>query len=545
MRVAVLAAIVAAEPHSGHNCDEHWEQVRWEMSQIFTPDLDITRVMACLSTPECKDTSAILLVDALTCSSEVLPTVTSSVPCTLGMLHYMLVCALQMWLQGHFRQSALYYDHALGFLALTKGSLDGSKWPLWTGQVLQNWQNFLNVAFPASAIIAEERGTGNGTYLSVGLPVQQNSSWWTTGPRRSSYCPPQGDQFEGLKELSMKEEGTPSVLCAVPLVWPGEEAAAQAIAETYGAECDRLVFFLASPDAETAEAARQVLMGYLPGAEVVDLAKHWPEMLRDRPSALAAHGRKGISGANQKDLLLFAYLAASNLTDWVCRVETDSYFIPANFRRFVRGRRLEAKESFYLGSLAYWHLHFEPRMLFNEQVQCLSKAAVERLGTAVSNAPWASEASYARDIMLGLCLAEVGIGPYPDVADAWGREYFLNYRMEDMAMHAPYRAYGDMMPDPRHIESNAAIHWRGKAHIFMPCLETNQFWASPYPISFHDYKDVGQMRQVHEIFLGNAKCEGCPAGYLPLIAERWKMDECSIRCFVCTCVTNSERESGR
>ena len=26
------------------------------------------------------------------------------------------------------------------------------------------------------------------------------------------------------------------------------------------------------------------------------------------------------------------------------------------------------QESFYLGSLAYWHLHFEPRMLFNEQV---------------------------------------------------------------------------------------------------------------------------------------------------------------------------------
>jgi len=26
---------------------------------------------------------------------------------------------------------------------------------------------------------------------------------------------------------------------------------------------------------------------------------------------------------------------------------------------------------------------------------------------------------------------EVGIGPYSDVADRWGREYFLNYRMED------------------------------------------------------------------------------------------------------------------
>eukprot|EP00435_Cladocopium_sp_Y103_P017458 s4575_g4.t1 len=114
------------------------------------------------------------------------------------------------------------------------------------------------------------------------------------------------------------------------------------------------------------------------GAEVVDLAADWPQMLRDRP----------ISGANQKDLLLFAHLARDDsLTDWVCRVETDSYFIPANFRRF---------EPFYLGSLAYWHLHFEPRMIFNEQVQCMSRATVKRLGRAVSKAPWASEASYAR-----------------------------------------------------------------------------------------------------------------------------------------------------
>jgi len=446
------------------------------------------------------------------------------------MLHYMLVCALQMWLKGYYRQSVLYYDHALGFLALTKGSLDGSNWPVWTGQVLQNWQNFLKAAFPAAGIVVEERRSGDSTYLSVAPPVHSTSNWWTTGPRRSSYCPPPGGHLEGLVQDGENERKDASVLCAVPLVWPGEEGAAKAIVETYGPECDRLVFFVASPDAETAAAAKQFLTGHLSGAEVVDLAADWPQMLRDRPSALAAQGRKGISGANQKDLLLFAHLARDmgSLTDWVCRVETDSYFIPANFRRFVRGRQLEPEEPFYLGSLAYWHLHFEPRMIFNEQVQCMSRATVERLGRAVSKAPWASEASYARcevvpghrgDVMLGLCLAEVGIGPYSDVADRWGREYFLNYRMEDMVMHAPYNAYGDMMPDPRKIESNAAIHWRGKAHIFMPCLEINQFWASPYPISFHDYKDTSQLRHVHDIFMGRAKCEGCPAGYNPSIAK--------------------------
>eukprot|EP00435_Cladocopium_sp_Y103_P004910 s2331_g1.t1 len=267
MRVAVLGVIVAAEPHSGRqNCDDgHWGQVRQEMWQIFKPDLDITRVTTCLAAPDCEDVASILLADALTCSSEVLPTVTSSAPCTEGMLHYMLVCALQMWLKGYYRQSALYYDHALGFLALTKGSLDGSEWPVWTGQVLQNWQNFLKAAFPAEGIVAEKRRSGDSTYLSVAPPVHSTSNWWTTGPRSSSYCPPPGGHLEGLVQDGDNERKDASVLCAVPLVWPGEEGAAKAIVETYGPECDRLVFFLASPDAETAAAAQQFLTGHLSG----------------------------------------------------------------------------------------------------------------------------------------------------------------------------------------------------------------------------------------------------------------------------------------
>lgn len=55
----------------------------------------------------------------------------------------------------------------------------------------------------------------------------------------------------------------------------------------------RLVFFLASPDEETAFMAKEVLQRY-PGAEVVNLANEWPNMLRDREATLAAHGRKRI-----------------------------------------------------------------------------------------------------------------------------------------------------------------------------------------------------------------------------------------------------------
>eukprot|EP00438_Fugacium_kawagutii_P036342 Skav232455 [mRNA] locus=scaffold75:35795:38830:- [translate_table: standard] len=123
--------------------------VRLEMWQIFTPDLDITRF------------------------------------------------------SSQNRTVLRYYDHALGFLALAKGALlsviQAKKRreqlfatpvaPAWTaptglygrakcfrtGRVLAT-RNFLHAAFPASAIVAEERMTGESAlpfrYLPVGGAIR-------------------------------------------------------------------------------------------------------------------------------------------------------------------------------------------------------------------------------------------------------------------------------------------------------------------------------------------------------------------------------------
>ena len=99
-------------------------------------------------------------------------------------------------------------------------------------------------------------------------------------------------------------------------------------------------------------------------AHVVDLAAEWPDILRDRAEALHAAGRQQVSGANQKDLLIFAHLQGrkrDKKVDWVCRIETDSYFAPSNFRRFVRGGNkhgtpLDPSEPFFLGRLSYWQV---------------------------------------------------------------------------------------------------------------------------------------------------------------------------------------------
>eukprot|EP00747_Dinoflagellata_sp_TGD_P018556 gnl/TRDRNA2_/TRDRNA2_126577_c2_seq1.p1 gnl/TRDRNA2_/TRDRNA2_126577_c2~~gnl/TRDRNA2_/TRDRNA2_126577_c2_seq1.p1 ORF type:complete len:193 (+),score=16.25 gnl/TRDRNA2_/TRDRNA2_126577_c2_seq1:272-850(+) len=174
-------------------------------------------------------------------------------------------------------------------------------------------------------------------------------------------------------------------------------------------------------------------------------------------------------------------------------------------------------------------MHYEPRLIFNEQVQCLSRAAVSRLAATVLAAPVASEPSYMRceiapghrgDLMLALCLTEAGVVPHRDVMDHRGREYFLNYPLEDMAQYRPEAAFGPAARDPRAYGTDAAMHWKGKSHIFMPCLGRNEFWVSPFPVSFHNYKDPAKLWGVHEILRGRQSCgTACPRGYVPQLAK--------------------------
>merc|ERR1719203_964333 len=91
----------------------------------------------------------------------------------------------------------------------------------------------------------------------------------------------------------------------------------------------------------------------------------------------------------------------------------------------------------------------------------------------------------------------------------------MNYRLEDMARYRPELGIGFEARDPRKYDSDAGIHWKGKAHFFLPCMRQQELWASPYPISFHDYKDPEGLRGVHDTLLGRQPCAHCPAGYSP------------------------------
>ena len=63
------------------------------------------------------------------------------------------------------------------------------------------------------------------------------------------------------------------------------------------------------------------------------------------------------------------------------------------------------------------------------------------------------------------------------MTDAWGREYFLNYRLEDMPLYDPRR--WSTTPDVRHLEL-PAMHWHSKAHLHLPCHDLRKKHSPPF-----------------------------------------------------------------
>lgn len=544
---------------------------------VFNETVDLGGLMACLADkdgcdhgPELDAPRYFIESDSMHCSDDHLPMAGSTKTrdafrrlgfgdkdCPAGVVHWMLFCALQMWVRKKHRQSVLYFDHALSFLFSAMDCIEGSDWPLWPGQILRNYRVFLSAAFPPGPLEVEQKEAENGSYYEVAGPhVSQNDFKWENGLRSGLYCPPfDSDTVDGATDAEDSQyfgaapvpETAPTVLCAVPVMWPADQEAIAMILETYGPACDKVLFFIAAPDPEiglVTSRGVQIVNEWAEQAiesngiakatvEVIDLAAHWPVMLRDSASANPSKDERYevYPVVVQKDLLMFLHAAESGFSEeWMCRIETDSYFAPANFRRFVAGRGLDPDVPHFLGSTSYWGIHFEPRIVFNEQVQCLSKAAVLKLGAVLRPIPVTRmEVSYMMcsigpgrrgDLMLAICLAEAGIVPSTDVVDRWGREFFVNYQMQEVPFNTP--VVGQL---PNVFESDAVQHWKGKSHYYLTCLLELKYWVSPFPISFHNYKDARTIRWLHGVISGKFPCgAGCPEGYQPprLATLPWK-----------------------
>eukprot|EP00397_Hematodinium_sp_SG-2012_P034804 GEMP01037366.1.p1 GENE.GEMP01037366.1~~GEMP01037366.1.p1 ORF type:complete len:431 (+),score=87.16 GEMP01037366.1:303-1595(+) len=392
---------------------------KWEISYFW---LHAEELLRCKLTPGCEgDGLPQGIWDAMPCNRELLYQVDATMACAIGMMHLMTACVLKMWAEAQYRQSSLYFDQALGFLVL---SLDCEEqhtyeWPISTSMILGNYNRFIAAAFPSGPLRIEHRDG----YDAAGPIVRKNAFQWRTHETWLS-CP---------EEPAAKPPQNISVACLVPVMWPAEKESYDVIRETWGAECDAIYFFVAV--AEGAELPE----------DVVNLSSFFPSIIHDAvASKLDGNQRPRASGANQKDLLLFAWAAEYlGAFDWFCRIETDGYFSTENFKRMAPEDH--KNQAIFLGATMLWTTHFEPRLIVQEQPQCLSSKALHRLHNVVARASWTESPSYLEcelapghrgDLVLALCLNDAFVTPKISV-DARGRDFFVAYPWESQRHYRP------------------------------------------------------------------------------------------------------------
>ena len=208
--------------------------------------------------------------------------------------------------------------------------------------------------------------------------------------------------------------------------------------------------------------------------------------------------------------------------EWICRLDIDTYFLAPNFLRFVLDRDLDPRKPWFLGMPQAWHKHFEPLLYHAEEAKCFSAVAWRRLAAHLATVPTSGHAAdsafdrcaraagHREDLMLAVCFRELGIFPL-DTTDERGRAVFVNFPLEHIANYTPPRM--PLMPDPRNFitveNSDRAQHWAGRIPTYLPCLEDNAHWVSPFPVNFHGYKLAPAMRRIHAVLRGWEPCDWC------------------------------------
>lgn len=200
-----------------------------------------------------------------------------------------------------------------------------------------------------------------------------------------------------------------------------------------------------------------------------------------------------------------AFASMASEADWSCLVETDVYFSPVNFKRFVQERNLSVADVHWLGHL---HLHsvvaegvtMEPATGTCFSAAALAVAGRETLtGRQVLNQSvwgWPPTERACNPFELGVhgmlgpvhsvCMRGAGVWPpHPrTVHDDQGRFLFVPwaYNRNLTYMHPP------STPRPRYVHRrDFVMQWKGRELVYQPCQGHNPHWVADYPISFHGH----------------------------------------------------------
>ena len=167
-----------------------------------------------------------------------------------------------------------------------------------------------------------------------------------------------------------------NIQCLVLTIFPQEVERMQMISETYAKYCDSLTFFISSPFAPPS---------HFRGYRIINLRDVFDISLDSQPTDQPTASSKPTE-PNTIEKMFAAFRFAGlfmegAMPDVVCRLDSDTLFLPPNLRRILACRNFSASELWAIGRENYGHKHEQPgRVFLNGGTGiCLSREAVQLL----------------------------------------------------------------------------------------------------------------------------------------------------------------------
>lgn len=229
------------------------------------------------------------------------------------------------------------------------------------------------------------------------------------------------ESADGLKRVNgVNGVNGANIQCLVLTIFPQEVERMRMISETYAKHCDSLTFFISSPFAPPS---------HFRGYRIINLRDVFDISLDSQPTDQPTASSKPTE-PNTIEKMFAAFRFAGlfmegAMPDVVCRLDSDTLFLPPNLRRILACRNFSASELWAIGRENYGHKHEQPGRVFlnggtgiclsREAVQLLSKEMeLGRFVRTTSSGAWNSgecvvAPGHWDDVVLGACLARLGI----------------------------------------------------------------------------------------------------------------------------------------
>lgn len=399
----------------------------------------------------------------------------------------------------------------------------------------------------------------NGIATELGLECDCSDSHWFLSPKdflqfRAEWVPyldrfsaavhnSELPHFERTRQLSHRQKlllgnqcpkeadlepkvpkALPRLLCVVPALWPRDLKDITEMALTSLADCDLCIFFVSSKD-----APQQIR-----GCQVVDLSTEAEVGLdpADKHTVVVdnAMGRSEPRFNSNSNLLakvshMMLHVAEvqqpQHRFDWTCLVETDVYFVAANFRRLVSLLQLSPKDSHWLGHEVLANHLYNGIQIEPNSGSCLSAFALQQLGQFFSwfvlrhrrQLPIHEHPYYFQwerpplsgecrpfdpntgqsfyQTALSACFRAAGVYPTDprNLVDLRGRLYYPNVPVEKLPdmLRPPERPNCCWGEAPNLDGDDNDFVFAGLNYLFLRCRGKQKIWAADYPIVFHPH----------------------------------------------------------